>query len=170
MAFWNSIVNPKRKNRFKVDVGNLDPLTAKTAVKPVFSVNAHEHNYLNHKFYFPGMPTWEPVEMTFVDLGSGDATNHSAAVLWDYITTSLGYAMPTDASALDLSLNKSGGMGIGDITVTQIDVDGATQDKWTLHNAWIERVAWGDVSYEDDGFVELSITVRYDYAGFSETS
>ncbi len=37
-------------------------------------------------------------------------------------------------------------------------------ESWTLHNAWLKNVDFGDLSYEDEGMSEITMTIRYDWA------
>ena len=74
-GFWaNSTMEPKRQFRFKVEITGINadtggPLVwyAKAVNKPSFEVSTGEHVYLNHKFYYPGGVTWNPVSLTLVD-------------------------------------------------------------------------------------------------------
>lgn len=164
MAFWSdSNLNPKRKNRFLVTIGDLPQYLAKSAGKPSFSINNHEHNFLNHKFNFPGMISWDPIEITFVD--AGDSGDDTASALYQLLTNS-GYVTPGDENAArNNAINKSSATSAaGQIIIEQIDETGSPIETSTLHNAWIESVSFGDVSYEDDGIVELTVSIRYDWA------
>ena len=155
--FWNAIYTPNRKNLFKVTIGDLEPFTAKTVSKPSISVNTHEHQIFNHKFYFPGIVTWEPVEATFADGGSETGSPATALLA---ALTSLGYVTP-DTKAMGGALIKKSDFTA---TIQQLNAAGEVLSMWTLSNAWIEKYTFGDLSYEDDGIVELSLTLRYDYA------
>ena len=45
-----------------------------------------------------------------------------------------------------------------------LDAEGAPIESWVLHNAWLKSVEFGELTYEDEGLVEVSMTVRYDWA------
>jgi len=49
--------------------------------------------------------------------------------------------------------------------LTDLDVIGS----WTLFNAFFTNISWGDFSYDSEDMVELSTTVRYDYAEYDAT-
>ena len=34
-------------------------------------------------------------------------------------------------------------------------------EKWLLENAWVQSADFGDLSYEDDGLMDVQITLRY---------
>ena len=43
--------------------------------------------------------------------------------------------------------------------------DGETTiENWTLFNPIITKLSWGDLSYEDDSFIEYSMDIKYDWA------
>jgi len=60
--------------------------------------------------------------------------------------------------------------GVGNVTNAQavkiysLDSEGNTVETWTLHNPQIKSVNWGELSYEDDGLVEYSLDISYDWA------
>ena len=111
MGFWteqgtNLGRDPKRGFRFIVQVTNIgggassDATSgggimwyAKTVDKPSFEISTTEHNYLNHKFNYPGRTSWSPVALKVVDPTSPDM----AATFSDIITAA-GYHPPVDAN------------------------------------------------------------------------
>ena len=42
--------------------------------------------------------------------------------------------------------------------------DGETLEVWTLINPWILSVEYGQLDYSANEMVEISLTLRYDYA------
>jgi len=40
-------------------------------------------------------------------------------------------------------------------------------DEWTLNNAFISQVDFGEVSYESDDIVNISLTIMYDWATYT---
>ena len=179
MAFWSDSFNdtlgsstvltdPKRKFRFKVVLTNMATdysmfWWAKTANKPSFTIAAAEHKYLNHTFYYPGSVTWNEVVVTMVDPG-GKAD--MAATLSSLIVGG-GYnppAAPSTAGALSTMTKKSAVTALGDVTISQLNGEGAPVESWKLYNAFITDVKYGDLAYGDDELVEMSVTFRYDWA------
>jgi hypothetical protein len=169
MSFWTEtdptkIQEPKRKFRFHVYFDGLDsPILwwAKTATKPSFQIASAEHKYLNHTFYYPGSITWQDVTITLVDPIDPDM----AASLSDIVQLS-GYQPPTSQDGSDeptLSKDKAVG-ALGKVYVTQLDSDGVDLETWTLNNAWISELKYGDLEYGSDELTELSITMKYDWA------
>ena len=43
-------------------------------------------------------------------------------------------------------------------------------EEWTLKNAFIKGVKWGELDYGTDDLVDVSIDITYDYATYAATS
>ena len=55
------------------------------------------------------------------------------------------------------------------LTIEQYTTEPASGDpvgieKWQLWNPWIKNVEFGDLTYESDDVVEISLTLAYDFA------
>ena len=178
MAFWTQtgagIVEPKRKFRFKVEFMGLDPSGqggtntmwyAKSATKPSFQINAAEHKYLNHTFYYPGSVTWQDVSMTLVDPGDPDMVTSLSSII-----VAGGYSPPSDANDM-VTMSKSGVVtALGAVKCHQLDADGNQLESWTLQNAFITELKFGDLEYGADELIELSLTLKYDWATLESSS
>jgi len=81
MAFWTQTLSkgidimPKMKDRFIIVFGGTDSsyaqnilFTAKSVTKPVINIETKEFQLINHKFKYPGIATWQPIKITFVDM------------------------------------------------------------------------------------------------------
>ena len=174
MPFWSEnfgqstdMKDPKRNFRFVVEFqgiqssqGGAQLWYAKTVAKPSFAINAAEHKYLNHTFYYPGNVSWNDVSVTLVDPADPDMT----ATLADIIQMS-GYAPPTDANSLTtISKAKSAG-ALGTVIIRQLDAEGQDLETWTLWNSFVTEVKFGDnLEYGNDDLTELSVTLKYDWA------
>jgi hypothetical protein len=174
MPFWSTnfgessdLKDPKRKFRFTVEFTGINASQggsflwyAKTATKPSFAVNAAEHKYLNHTFFYPGAVTWAEVTITLVDPSEPDMTATFADIL-----QASGYRVPTDSTEFTTISKAKAASALGSVIVTQIDAEGGELDKWTLINAFVSDVKFGDgLAYGDDELVELSLTLKYDWA------
>jgi len=178
MSFWTAnaaeagFKEPKRKFRFKVEFtswkdDNGSPVLwyAKTATKPSFTIAAGEHKYLNYTFYYPGTLSWNEVEITLVDPTTPDV----AGKLWEFLGSS-GWVVPGTPSAQTAdeafsTISKDRAVsGLGLVNITQLDSKGTEIEKWTMHNAFVIDVKFGDLAYGDDELTELSLTIKYDWA------
>jgi len=170
MAFWSenytagNIRDPKRKFRFRVDFqgfgeGNSFLWWAKTASKPSFQIASTEHKFLNHTFYYPGTVTWQDVAITLVDPGDPDMVASFTAMV-----EGGGYHPPTNAGDLSTMTKSTAASSLGYVTVTQIGATGEDLEKWTLWNAFITELKYGDLEYGGDDLTEISVTLKYDWA------
>ena len=175
MPFWTQEVgtadtDPKRKFRFVVTFDGIDAGNgagggvawyAKTAGKPSFTINAAEHKYLNHTFYYPGNVTWNEVTIALVDPVNPDM----ASTLSDIVQAG-GYVLPTiDKVGAPLTINKGYAVeALGRVTIEQQDAYGIPKETWTLHNAWIKDVKFGDLEYGSDDLTQIDVILKYDWA------
>jgi len=181
MAFWGEdyknteFKDPKRKFRFLVQIAGLnnpsvskssvttsDMWFAKTCTRPAFSINTAEHNYLNHKFYYPGTLTWEPITITFADPQDPDAALLISSIINGQ--NGAGYKVPNTVGQLETMSKAKSVSALGGVQIKTLNADGETVEQWDLYNAFITDVKYGDLAYGDDELIEMSITLRYDWA------
>jgi len=161
MTFWtDSKLDPVRKYRFEVagskNFGDGEAFWwARSVDKPTVSVNVGEYQLINHKFKFPGVPTWQDITLVLVDVGK------KAAQTLQFLADS-GYAYPNVKSS-----SKTGGIRkdmSNQFVITQFSGKGAPIETWTLYNAWINSINFGSLSYSDDDLVEIELSITYDWA------
>ena len=174
MPFWSEnfgenagLNDPKRNFRFTVEFQGIQAAQggaklwyAKTATKPSFAINAAEHKYLNHTFYYPGNVTWNDITVTMVDPVDPDMSATLSAIV-----ESSGYKPPgTSEDRASISKAKSAA-ALGTVIITQLDSDGNPLETWTLWNSFLTEVKYGDnLEYGNDDLTELSVTIKYDWA------
>ena len=165
MAFWSDTStesnDPKRQYRFVVDIGeDIVRYVIKKTDKPSFAISEAEHKYLNHTYYYPGRVSWNAINITLVDQGGPDDTAYNLSSLIE----DAGYK-PQEAEASLATMSKKSAVGkLGHVMIQQLDSAGKVIEKWTLKNAWINDVKYGDLAYDGDDLTELTISVRYDWA------
>ena len=179
MAFWGSdykgttLLDPKRKFRYILQINNFDVDTeggasvttsevwyAKTVTRPSFAIAQTEHKYLSHTFYYPGSVTWNPIDITMADPQSPNV----ALLLSKIINDDAGYKVPINSEVKNTMSKASAVTALGGVIIRQIDADGNDIETWTLYNAFITDVKYGDLAYGDDELVEMSMQLRYDWA------
>lgn len=170
--FWaNSTLEPKRQYRFILNLGGIEQWVVKSVNRPSFTINNAEHNYINHRFYYPGRIEWNTVSFTIVDPVDPDTTG----ILMKMLMAS-GYRFPTDKNGTR-TISKAEAVAAtgGQVFISMLGAGDAAEptsnfsreiEKWTLHNPWVEEVSMGDLSYESDDLVEMEVTLRYDWASF----
>lgn len=170
--FWNSTkTEPKRKFRWLLSISPDDGILIpawiiKKVTKPTFTVSEVKHSYINHSFYYPGRVEYNEVEFTLVDPVNPDAAHNIMRII-----DLAGYKLPdTEAHAAQTITKESAVAALGGLTIEQIsgtsaDGEGVTTiESWYLKNAWIKEVTFGDLDYESDDIVEITVKVRYDWA------
>ena len=176
MTFWGTNLDsgsrdPKRKFRFKVDIqqlgGGNSLWYAKTIAKPTININSDtEHKFLGHTFKFPGSVTWDDIEVTLVD-PAGDEEDAAQRLLG--IIEASGYRFPRDTGVLETISKGKSVAGIEKVIISQIAADGTTTvERWTLVNPFINKVSFGDLSYDDDDLSEITLGITFDWAEFSK--
>ena len=114
MAFWSSnTIEPLRKFRFHVTLGEV-LYHAKTAGKPSFDVSQSEYQLINHKIKYPGIATWNDIEVTIVD-----SVDKKFGVSYYNKLLESGYSFEGKNDGI-----KKQQYNDGDIIITQIDAAG----------------------------------------------
>ena len=169
-GIWNDPgFEPKRQYRWLFQLGkeneDVPAYICKAVTKPNFQVTEKEHVFLNHKFWYPGRVEWNEIEVTIVDPIGLDASQALMRIVQES-----GY---NDPDELDTSLDKAqlGTLSkkrsvdtLGDVMIQQLNSEGAIIETWNLKHAWIKKLDFGSLSYEDDALVEVKLTLRYDWA------
>jgi len=171
MAFWSdaSGFEPKRAYRWILyingeDMDNIEDLTipaytVKKVSKPSFTVSESSHQFLNHTYYYPGRVEWSTISFTLVDPVSPDAAEKLNKMI-----KNAGYIPGGSVDDFE-TMSKSKSMrALGKVRISQLDADGMEVEEWTLHNAWIKDVKFGELDYSSDDMVETEVELRFDYA------
>ena len=168
--FWNeTAIEPKRSFRWLVYFAGAPQFIAKSVKKPSFSVTETPHEFLNYKFYYPGRVEWNTVDLTLVDPVQPD----SAASLMK-ILENMGYVIPSDYNNQDgkpKTISKENAIASlgSQVKIQQIgsnttDAQSVPLEEWTLNNPFINSVDFGTLDYSSDELINISVTLRYDWA------
>lgn len=166
--FWNSPgMQPKRSFTWLLTMGSgetgIAQHIARTAQRPTYNVNEAEHNYLNHKFWYPGTVEWDPIDITIVD-----PISHNAAEKTKRMILESGYQFPTDPpngpQNRQTVSKKNSVEALGRVTLDQLRANGEVVDSYDLVNAWLQTIDYSEFDYSSDDLAEITMTVRFDYA------
>lgn len=173
-TFWQDPnLEPKRSYRFILSIPGgaggtgrgIREFLVKKVGKPSFDISTQQHQFLNHKFNYPGKLTWNAIDATIVDTVSPDA-NATQEIM--SILEQSGYEIPTNPAAGGglgtVSKRKAVIEGLGQVTIRTIDSDGNTVEEWILNNAMITKATFGDLDYEGETMLETTVTLTYDNA------
>tara|TARA_B100000131_G_scaffold262801_1_gene259342 strand:- start:2946 stop:3761 length:816 start_codon:yes stop_codon:yes gene_type:complete len=155
--------------------------------KPAFNIEVSEHRLNNRIYKFPKGVTWEDITIVMVDTDCPSL----AELLGRYLEDAGGPGLTSEAGRSSLSNRRFNAEATGledgqfvvrqgDINTTvtkvsavsalgltniyQLDMDGRILEKWTLHGAFIKSVNWGKLDYNDDQFMNVTMTLTYDWA------
>jgi len=165
-GFWTDInIEPKRQYRWLAYIGGMDPFLCKKFSKPKVTIGETSHKFLNHTFYYPARADWETVAVTLADPVNPD----TAAIMFGKLMRS-GYKYPDNFSDSVSTISKAKSTsGLGEVRIVQLGAQATSADdsnpieQWTLVNAWIKDIAFGDLDYGSDEMVDITVTLRYDY-------
>ena len=142
---------PKLKNRFVMSIDGIPAYLIKTANRPTISFEEVELNHMNVKRFVKGKATWETIEITMYDPVVPSAAQ--AAMEWirlshESVTGRDGYS---DFYKKDVDFQVLG--PVGDVV-----------EQWKLKGTWIQSANFNDLDFASSDPVEISLTLRYDYA------
>jgi hypothetical protein len=181
MAFWgqgmdSNSQDPKRKFKFKIQIGDLGGgivWYAKSVGKPEMTIESGtEHKFLGHTFKYPGSVKWNDIEATLVDPVSENASRKLLEIVEKagYVYPNENYIKsddPRERSFHTISKGKAAA-ALGPVVIQQIDSENKMLEQWTLHNAFINKVSFGELSYDSEELSEISIGFTYDWATYGD--
>ena len=162
MSFWNDKeFTVKRSYRWQLHLGATGYKTflAKKVDKPSYSIGQMTHQYLNHKFHYPGQVTWNDISATLVDPIAPDGS----AMLLQMFGDS-GYRLPSSEEVLGTVSKQKAVDALGDVHIDQLDASGKTIETWIVVNAWVKDFKFGSLDYASEDMLSLDLTMTYDYA------
>lgn len=182
-SFNNKAFEPKRKFRYLVSFSNISEMTwmCKTAKKPSYEVAPTDHSILNHTFKFPGKIKWNDIDITLID-----AIEPNVGSRFYNLLRNSGYVEPEVNEHLLTGITKfQSAAALGTVIIQQLDggrviesldpgadppsgiVPTNIVEEWTLKNAFIKNVDFGDLDYGTEDLIEISVGITYDYASYS---
>jgi hypothetical protein len=173
--FWHQPqIEPKRKFRWIAEIGsskNIHSYTVKKVGKPEWTTTPKEHKMLGHTFHYPGPVTWNQLELVLVDIadigayGPGEGAGDNNTLFMQDLITAAGYAYPEGLGAAQIGVTKERATrALGSLRVHQLNADSLILETFKYHNPWIEKIALGDFDYESEDMVDITLTIRYDFA------
>jgi len=162
--FWTEKnVEPKRKFRWLLYWTGVPQFIVKSVKKPAFEIATTPHQFLNYEFYYPGRVTWQDISITLVDPVQPDSTKSLYKVL-----ENAGYVIPhnyTQGAARTIS-KKDMVESLGtEIKLSQLDAEnGVPIETWIIKNPLITSVDFDSLDYSEDGLVNITVGIKYDYA------
>lgn len=142
---------PKTANRFVLTMAGVDSFLVKKVTRPGVSFGDIVIDHVNYKRKLQGKADWGDVTMTLYDpiIPSG------AQQVMDWVR--LGYESATGLAGYPSQYKQ-------DVTIQGLGPDGGVCETWTLKGAFPSSVEMGEYDWSNDQPLEVSITVKYDYA------
>jgi hypothetical protein len=142
---------PKLKNRYLMQIDGIPAYLVKTANRPQITFEEVTLEHMNVKRYIKGKGAWQTLQITLYDPVVPSASQ--AVMEWvrlshESVTGRDGYS---DFYKKDVTFQVLG--PVGDIV-----------EEWKLKGAWCQDVSFGDLDMGSSEPVEISLTLRYDYA------
>jgi len=175
----------------KTDNTTIPSFVVKKVTKPSFTISEGTHQFLGNKFYYPGKLEWNAIDLTLVDSGGfneGETAEGQVGTAASgrqdvditrkilNILEQFGYQDPDGTgTALTSGFNngslktfskRAGTTTVPSIQIQQLDSNGSVIEAWTLNNAWIKEVNFGELDYTSEDHVEITLKIRYDWATF----
>ena len=141
---------PKQQNRFVLYVDGFPAYLIKGLGAITVSQNPIALNHINIQRYVKGKTTWGTIALTLYDAitpSGAQSIMEWVRLHHESVTGRDGYS---DFYKKDLTVNILG--PVGDVV-----------SEWIIKGALIQEASFGDYSYENDGIVEISMTVQPDY-------
>jgi hypothetical protein len=142
---------PKVKNRFIMEIDGIPAYVIKTANRPQISFEEVVLDHMNVKRYVKGKGEWQDLEITLYDPivpSAAQAVMEWIRLSHESVTGRDGYS---DFYKKEVKLNVLGPVG-------------DKVEEWTLKGTWIKTANFGDLDFTSNDPVDISLTLRYDYA------
>tara|TARA_Y100000593_G_scaffold81164_1_gene151726 strand:- start:59 stop:547 length:489 start_codon:yes stop_codon:yes gene_type:complete len=142
---------PKLKNRYIMLIDGIPSYLVKATQRPTINFEEVELHHMNVRRYIKGKGNWDPITVTLYDPvvpSAAQAVMEWVRLSHESVTGRDGYA---DFYKKDISFQVLG--PVGDII-----------ESWKLKGTWVQNATFGDLAFEDSTPVEITATLRYDYA------
>ncbi len=174
-APWINTFEPKREHKFILELNNIKAYFITDVTIPQATVASETaHNFLSHKFKFPGKLTWGDSIFTLVD----PIDLNAAGLLIQHLKGS-GYIFPSSFNESDpnspnyylKTIKKSGPAdpatnALSGLKIISLTSEGQPAEKWLLKNAFVKSVEFGGYKYESEGLKNIKVTVSVDWVDY----
>ena len=142
---------PKQKNRFIMLVDGIPSYQIKMVGGVTVQQASIPLNHINVQRYVKGKTTWDPINMTLFD----PITPSGAQAVMEWVR--LHHESVTGRDGYADFYKK-------DVTFNLLDPVGAVIEEWELKGTYIQSANFGELSFDSNDPVEITLTLRYDYA------
>ncbi len=171
----DSSIDPKRKFRFLFEISfckgtkTVPAYFVKMVGRPKLEIGETQLDFLNSRTWLTGKPAWNTIEVTYVDISTGDNFQ-----LWSWIGTVYNFFTSGNAiaavtgnpiasavsSAPCYSMGRRADYeGIGKLQ--QLDGCGFPVEAFVMGNMFPTTIDFGENSYSEEDTVDIQLTLRY---------
>ena len=142
---------PKVKHRFIMYIEGVPAYLIKAAARPQLTFEEIALDHINVKRYVKGKGDWQTLAITLYDAivpSGAQAVMEWVRLHKESVTGRDGYS---DFYKKDITINVLGPVG-------------DKVEEWTLKGAWIKEANFGEMAWETNEPMDITLTLRYDYA------
>jgi hypothetical protein len=142
---------PKRKFRWILAIEGIDAFLVKSAARPQIDIGSTEIHWMNTVRYVAGKAKFGTMSVTIYDPIAPSGAQQVMEWIRTHYESVSGRAGYADFYKRDLQLKL-------------LDPVGTVVELWDIKGAFITEANFGEVTYEDGGPMEISMTLRFDNA------
>tara|TARA_Y100001973_G_C5019126_1_gene242251 strand:+ start:94 stop:582 length:489 start_codon:yes stop_codon:yes gene_type:complete len=142
---------PKLQNRFILTIDGVPSYTIKASGRPTIQFEEVELRHMNTSRYIAGKGTWQPLDVVLYD----PIVPSAAQAVMEWVR--LSHESVTGRDGYSDFYKK-------DIVVNTLGPVGDKIEEWQLKGAFIQVANFGELSFDNVAPVEITLTMRYDYA------
>ena len=142
---------PKLKNRFIMQIDGINAYLIKAINRPTVESDEVILEHMNTTRYVKGKTRWQPLDITLYD----PIVPSAAQQVIEWIR--LGHESVTGRDGYSDFYKK-------DVTFNLLGPVGDVVEEWELKGTYIQSANFGDLAFDSNDPVEITLTLRYDYA------
>ena len=142
---------PKLKNRFIMQVDGINAYLIKAMNRPTLESDEVILEHLNVTRYVKGKSRWQPLDITLYD----PIVPSAAQQVMEWVR--LGHESVTGRDGYSDFYKKN-------VTFNLLGPVGDVVEEWELKGAFIQSANFGDLAFDSSDPVEITCTIKYDYA------
>jgi hypothetical protein len=140
---------PKKKNRWVLMIEGIDAYIIKTAGRPQIQTESTPIAFINSTRYVAGKTTFQPMSITLHDPIAPSGAQQVMEWVRTHFESVSGRAGYADFYKRDIALKL-------------LDPVGTVIEYWDIKGAFITDANFGEVTYEDGGLMDISLSLQYD--------
>ena len=142
---------PKLKNRFLMNIDGIPAFLIKTAKRPQNTFDEVTLEHMNVTRYVKGKGKWQPLDITLYDA----VVPSAAQAVMEWIR--LSHESVTGRDGYSDFYKKTVGIQV-------LGPVGDVVEEWELKGCFIHDAQFGDLDFSSSEPVEITLTLKYDYA------